>query len=54
MTCKDCFEWEYFENFGYGCFCRKRTIPLDKAEEDCEDFSSKHTYRRWTDNETDN
>ena len=42
MKCQECAEWEYFEGYGYGCFCRKRTIPLDKAEEECEDFSPKN------------
>lgn len=45
MTCNDCIEWEYFTGYGYGCFCRKRTIPIDDAEKECEDFSPIRPYK---------
>lgn len=32
--CSNCIEWQYFEGYGYGCFCMKTMIPLD----DCENF----------------
>lgn len=37
--CTDCTEWEYFEGYGYGCFCMKTMIPLD---DECENFCDKH------------
>lgn len=29
MKCEDCIEWEYFEGYGYGCFCMKTMTPID-------------------------
>lgn len=33
--CDYCFEWEYFEGYGAGCFCTHRTEKLSENE-DCE------------------
>ena len=35
--CENCTEWEYFEGYGYGCFCMKTMIPLDA--EKCKFYS---------------
>lgn len=40
VKCENCTEWEYFEGYGYGCFCRKTLSPLDA--EKCEDYSYKY------------
>ena len=37
--CEDCAEWEYFEGYGYGCFCMKTMTPIDANE--CEFYSYK-------------
>ena len=39
MKCEDCSEWEYFEGYGYGCFCMKTMTPIDA--EKCEFYAYK-------------
>lgn len=39
-NCENCIEWEYFEGYGYGCFCMKTMFPIDA--EKCEFYSSKN------------
>lgn len=39
MKCEDCIEWEYFEGYGYGCFCMKTMTPIDA--EKCEFYADK-------------
>ena len=39
MKCEDCTEWEYFEGYGYGCFCMRTMTPIDA--EKCEFYSEK-------------
>lgn len=36
---ENCTEWEYFEGYGYGCFCMKTMIPIDANE--CEFYADK-------------
>ena len=38
-NCENCTEWEYFEGYGYGCFCMKTMSPIDASE--CEFYNSK-------------
>ena len=35
MKCEDCIEWEYFEGYGYGCFCMKTMTPIDANKCEC-------------------
>lgn len=37
--CENCIEWEYFEGYGYGCFCMKTTTPIDA--EKCKFYADK-------------
>jgi hypothetical protein len=37
--CENCIEWEYFEGYGYGCFCMKTTTPIDA--EKCKFYANK-------------
>ena len=39
MKCEDCIEWEYFEGYGYGCFCMKTMTPIDANK--CEFYADK-------------
>lgn len=39
MRCEDCTEWEYFEGYGYGCFCMKTMTPIDADK--CEFYADK-------------
>ncbi len=39
MRCEDCIEWEYFEGYGYGCFCMKTMTPINADE--CEFYADK-------------
>jgi len=39
MKCEDCIEWEYFEGYGYGCFCMKTMTPIDADK--CEFYADK-------------
>ena len=39
MRCEDCVEWEYFEGYGYGCFCMKTMTPIDADK--CELYADK-------------
>ena len=39
MKCEDCTEWEYFEGYGYGCFCMKTMTPIDANK--CEFYADK-------------
>ena len=39
MKCEDCIEWEYFEGYGYGCFCMKTMTPIDA--DNCESYADK-------------
>ena len=41
MRCEDCTEWEYFEGYGYGCFCMKTMTPIDA--EKCEFYTDKRS-----------
>jgi hypothetical protein len=38
--CEDCIEWEYFEGYGYGCFCMKTTTPIDAKK--CKFYAEKN------------
>lgn len=38
--CEDCTEWEYFEGYGYGCFCMKTMTPIDADK--CEFYDKRH------------
>jgi len=40
-TCLNCIEWEYFDNFGCGCFCMQTAVPIDA--EKCEFYCHKDT-----------
>ena len=42
MRCEDCTEWEYFEGYGYGCFCMKTMTPIDADK--CEFYADKRPY----------
>lgn len=37
--CEDCEEWEFFEGYGYGCFCMKTMTPIDANK--CEFYTDK-------------
>lgn len=37
--CENCIEWEYFDGYGYGCFCMKTMIPIDSNE--CDFYADK-------------
>lgn len=37
--CEDCTEWEYFDGYGYGCFCMKTMTPIDADK--CEFYADK-------------
>lgn len=37
--CEDCTEWEYFEWYGYGCFCMRTMTPIDANK--CEFYADK-------------
>lgn len=39
MKCEDCIEWEYFEGYGYGCYCMKTMTPIDADK--CEYYADK-------------
>ena len=39
MKCEDCIEWEYFEGYGYGCFCMETMTPIDADK--CEFYADK-------------
>lgn len=41
MKCEDCMEWEYFDGYGYGCFCMKTMIPIDADK--CEFYTDKRS-----------
>lgn len=41
MKCEDCIEWEYFEGYGYGCFCMKTMTPIDADK--CECYADKRS-----------
>ena len=30
--CENCMEWEWFDDYGYGCFCMKTMSPIDANE----------------------
>ena len=47
--CENCIEWEYFEGYGYGCFCMKTMTPLDAEE--CEYYHYKYYHRKYIDKE---
>ena len=36
LKCENCTEWEYFEGYGYGCFCMKTMTPIDASK--CENY----------------
>lgn len=38
--CENCTEWEYFEGYGYGCFCMRTMSPVDASE--CEFYYPKN------------
>ena len=42
--CENCTEWEYFEGYGYGCFCMKTMSPVDASE--CEYYHDKRKLRQ--------
>lgn len=35
--CENCIEWEFFEGYGYGCFCMQTMTPINANE--CEYYS---------------
>ena len=39
MKCEDCIEWEYFEGYGFGCFCMKTMTPINADK--CEFYADK-------------
>ena len=41
--CENCIEWEYFEGYGYGCFCMKTMIPIDANK--CEFYLEKRPVK---------
>lgn len=41
--CENCTEWEYFEGYGYGCFCMKTMTPIDA--EKCEFYADKRLVK---------
>jgi len=43
IKCENCMEWEYFEGYGYGCFCMKTMTPLDANK--CENYAYKWSNR---------
>ena len=39
LKCENCIEWEYFEGYGYGCFCMRTMMPIDANK--CEEFAER-------------
>ena len=43
IKCENCMEWEYFEGYGYGCFCMRTMTPLDA--EKCKFYAYKYATK---------
>ena len=42
MRCEDCIEWEYFDGYGYGCFCMKTMTPI--IADNCKFYSARSKW----------